>query len=67
MNAGAYGGEMKEVIETVTLLHRDGSGMYRLTCGEMEYGYRHSVLYEILAFCFKGGSRERKRVQGKTP
>lgn len=46
MNAGAYGGEMKEVIETVTLLHRDGSGMYRLTCGEMEYGYRHSVLYE---------------------
>lgn len=46
MNAGAYGGEMKEVIETVTLLHRDGSGMYRLTCEEMEYGYRHSVLYE---------------------
>lgn len=46
MNAGAYGGEMKEVIETVTLLHRDGSGMYRLTCEEMEYGYRQSVLYE---------------------
>lgn len=46
MNAGAYGGEMKEVIETVMLLHRDGSGMYRLTCEEMEYGYRHSVLYE---------------------
>ena len=46
MNAGAYGGEMKEVIETVTLLHRDGSGMYRLTCEEIKYGYRHSVLYE---------------------
>ena len=46
MNAGAYGGEMKEVIETVTLLHRDSSGIYRLTCKKIKYGYRHNVLYE---------------------
>lgn len=46
MNAGAYGGEMKDVVETVTLLRRDGSEMYQLACEDMDYGYRHSVLYQ---------------------
>lgn len=46
MNAGAYGGEMKNVIRKVSLLRRDGRGSYQLNIEEMDYGYRHSVLYE---------------------
>lgn len=41
MNAGAYGGEMKQVIEEVTVL--TDSGIRRL-CGEAcAFGYRHSI------------------------
>lgn len=46
MNAGAYGGEMKDIITAVRLISRDGRKEYTLTCDEMKYGYRHSVLYE---------------------
>lgn len=46
MNAGAYGGEMKDIITAVRLISRDGQKEYTLTCDEMKYGYRHSVLYE---------------------
>lgn len=43
MNAGAYGGEMRDVIERVTVL--DGDGVLReLSCGELELGYRHSCI-----------------------
>lgn len=43
MNAGAYGGEMKKVIETVTVLF-PGQGVKTLTGEEMAFGYRHSLL-----------------------
>lgn len=46
MNAGAYGGEMKNVVSRVSLLRRDGKGSYQLPVSEMDYGYRRSVLYE---------------------
>jgi len=46
MNAGAYDGEMKDVISRVDLISKDGSREYALTAAEMEYGYRHSVLYD---------------------
>ena len=46
MNAGAYDGEMKDVITDVRLISRDGEREYTLTAEEMDYGYRHSVLYE---------------------
>ena len=41
MNAGAYGGEMKEVIRSVEVFH-PGSGFTRYSAGEMEFGYRTS-------------------------
>ena len=41
MNAGAYGGEMKDVLETVTVLTRDGD-VKTLTKDELELGYRTS-------------------------
>ena len=43
MNAGAYDGEMKQVVESVTLLFPE-EGIRTLSCGEMEFGYRHSLL-----------------------
>ena len=44
MNAGAYGGEMKDVIESVTLMKSDGSLVYELSGEEMKFAYRDSVL-----------------------
>ena len=41
MNAGAYGGELKEVIADVTALYPDG--VRTLTADEMGFSYRHSV------------------------
>ncbi len=45
MNAGAYGGEMKQVIQTVTVLFPD-EGVKTLTGEEMSFGYRRSLLTE---------------------
>lgn len=43
MNAGAYGGEMKQVVTEVELLTRDGDvKTYR--GDEMAFGYRHSLV-----------------------
>ncbi len=41
MNAGAYGGEMKQVLETVSVLTKEGEFL-SLTAEEMEMGYRTS-------------------------
>ena len=43
MNAGAYDGEMKQVIESVTVLFPE-EGIRTLSCGEMDFSYRHSLL-----------------------
>lgn len=43
MNAGAYDGEMKQVIESVTVLF-PREGVRTLSCEEMDFAYRHSLL-----------------------
>lgn len=43
MNAGAYGGEMKNIIKEVTLVDMDGN-VVTYNNKEMDFGYRHSVL-----------------------
>lgn len=43
MNAGAYGGEMKDVLEAVTVLTGDGE-ICKLDRDELELGYRTSVI-----------------------
>lgn len=45
MNAGAYGGEMKQVVKKVVLLDKTGE-IVEKTCEEMRFGYRHSILKE---------------------
>lgn len=43
MNAGAYGGEMKDIVAYVDVLSTDGT-LRRYTGDEMEFGYRHSII-----------------------
>ncbi len=43
MNAGAYGGEMKDILTSVTALFTDGS-IRKVPAAELELGYRHSAL-----------------------
>lgn len=56
MNAGAYGGEVKDVIESVTVLTRDGQIMSKSN-EEMNFSYRHSYMQSsddiVLAVTFK--------------
>lgn len=63
MNAGAYGGEVNEVIESVTVLTRTGEIIER-TNEEMEFTYRHSKLQETdeialeVTFILKEGKKK---------
>ncbi|MFC2667289.1 MAG: UDP-N-acetylmuramate dehydrogenase, partial [Limosilactobacillus fermentum] len=43
MNAGAYGGETKTVVDHVTVMERDGQ-IHQLSNEEMDFGYRHSAV-----------------------
>lgn len=43
MNAGAYGGEMKQVVESVRLMDAQGN-IVEKTCEDMQFSYRHSIL-----------------------
>ena len=43
MNAGAYGGEMKQVIKTVRLMDTEGN-IFELSNEEMKFEYRRSIL-----------------------
>ena len=45
MNAGAYDGEMKDIISSVTLLDANGKQVTK-TCEEMDFSYRHSICSE---------------------
>lgn len=46
MNAGAYGGELKNIVKGVLAVSPDGSCSRIFTNEEMQFGYRHSVLQE---------------------
>ena len=48
MNAGAYGGEMKEVVQKVEVFTRNGEKK-TYTNEEMKFSYRHSVIKEIIS------------------
>lgn len=45
MNAGAYGGEMSQVVSEVSVIRRDGT-MCVLPAEELRFGYRSSALQE---------------------
>lgn len=43
MNAGAYGGEMKDIVESVKAMDENGD-IHIFSRSEMEFAYRHSVI-----------------------
>ena len=45
MNAGAYGGEMKDILQKVTVLTPEGT-VQTLSVEELELSYRHSIIPE---------------------
>ena len=71
MNAGAYGGEMKDIVRKVTVLDQDGE-VRTLTCGEMQFGYRTSLAkkkgYIVLGaeLTLKHGEKEKIREEMQT-
>ncbi|MBQ6899837.1 MAG: UDP-N-acetylmuramate dehydrogenase [Firmicutes bacterium] len=46
MNAGAYGGEMKDIVKSVKAISPDGLEERIFTAEEMDFSYRHSILEE---------------------
>ncbi len=68
MNAGAYGGEMKQVTERVVVMNRQGE-VLELLAEDMEFGYRTSVIknrpFIVLEVCLKlcEGDREEIRLK----
>ena len=43
MNAGAYGGELCQIVESVEVMDMDGN-IRQVSCEEMGFSYRHSIL-----------------------
>lgn len=46
MNAGAYDGEMKFVLEKARVISADGNDDRYMTAEELDMGYRHTLLHE---------------------
>ena len=57
MNAGAYGGEMKDVVESVRVMDPDGRNIRDISSEDMQFAYRHSYAEEagiiVLSACMK--------------
>jgi UDP-N-acetylmuramate dehydrogenase len=65
MNAGAYDGEISQVIESAEILSKDGNRVFTLNKEELELSYRHSILQrtgDVLlkaVFLLEPGDREK--------
>ncbi|MEG1984089.1 MAG: UDP-N-acetylmuramate dehydrogenase [Oscillospiraceae bacterium] len=66
MNAGAYGGEMKDVVHSVTVLDKSGD-IFELSNDQMNFKYRSSIAqsgeYVILDAEFSLSHKDRETIQ----
>jgi UDP-N-acetylmuramate dehydrogenase len=66
MNAGAYNGEMSQVVESVTCLTSGGERV-EFTAEECKFGYRHSAFqtgeYFVISARFRLSSGEREQIK----
>ena len=46
MNAGAYGGEVVQVLKRARIISKDGRREFSMTADDLQMGYRHSALHE---------------------
>ena len=58
MNAGAYGGELSQVIKSVTVYDANSGETKELSCSECNFSYRHSIFMENKALTVLGASFE---------
>lgn len=64
MNAGAYGGEIKDVLQEVTAVSQNGMTKQVIAACDLDLGYRHSALHENgyivvdATFKFEKGNRD---------
>ena len=69
MNAGAYGGEMKQVVESVTLLDIKKGELVTRSCGEMRFAYRDSLVkhgdYAVIRAVIRLDSGEKNEILEK--
>lgn len=63
MNAGAYGGEMKDIVSSVTVLDKNGN-VLELDNSRMEFAYRHSCILEN-GYLVLGASFQLKRADSE--
>ena len=66
MNAGAYGGEMKDVIRYSDVVTEEGEFL-RLSREELELGYRTSVIQKKNYFVLGAALELKKRRSGSNP
>nr|WP_237756975.1 UDP-N-acetylmuramate dehydrogenase [Apilactobacillus kunkeei] len=68
MNAGAYGGETAEVIESVTVLTPENE-IKTLSNSELDFGYRHSAVQDqddiVLEATFKLSAGDKDEIQAE--
>ena len=68
MNAGAYGGEICQICERVTVMDRNGD-IRTLSVEEMQFSYRHSVLEEsddiVISADFRLTPDETETIKGR--
>ncbi len=68
MNAGAYGGEMKQVVEEVTVLDEKGEILV-LNNATMEFGYRTSIIknrhFTVLEVTFRLREGDKKEIRSE--
>lgn len=68
MNAGAYGGEISEVVESVTVLTAAGE-LKTLTNAELDFGYRHSTVQDyhdtVVTATFRLKAGNQKKIQAR--
>ncbi|MGQ2282501.1 UDP-N-acetylmuramate dehydrogenase [Apilactobacillus kunkeei] len=68
MNAGAYGGETAEVIESVTVLTPENE-IKTLSNSELDFGYRHSAVQDqddiVLEATFKLSTGDKDKIQAE--
>lgn len=68
MNAGAYGGEIRDICESVEVMDMQGNLTVK-SCGEMEFSYRHSILEDVggivVSVVFRLTPGETDEIKGK--
>lgn len=69
MNAGAYGGEMKDIVTSVRVMSPDGTEIITRSNEEMQFGYRNSIIqsdnYIVLSATFKLGKDDPQEISAR--